>query len=404
VLIRRAWKTELDPTEQQRALLRRAAGVARFVWNWGLAERVKLYREKGESTSAFSQLKDLRARKATEFPWLGEVSKCVPQYALRHLEAAFAHFFRRVKERKAGKGRGPIGFPRFKARGRCRAAFTVEGESVRVEAVRIRLPRIGRVRLKERGYLPAEGPDCHLLGVTVSECAGRWFVAVQGEVEQEVTPATGAAVGVDLGVTALATCSDGRTFDNPRALRSAERRLARAQRAMARCQKGSRRRERAKARVARVYYQVGNLRRDALHKASAAIVGRGRVAEERPAAIGVESLNVKGMMANHHLARAIADASMGELRRLLGYKAEWCGSEVVEAATFYPSSKTCSRCGAVRAELDLGERVFRCEVCGLVLGRDLNAATNLRNVAAESAETENAHGVAGSPALAGGPR
>lgn len=390
--MRRAWKTELDPTESQRALLRRAAGAARFVYNWGLAERVKLYRERGESRSAFSQQKELRARKAAEFPWLAEVSTRVAEYALRDLDAAFSHFFRRVKERTAGRGSGPVGFPRFKVRGRCRESFGAPGVAVRVEARRLRLPVIGWVKLKERGYIPAEGPDCHLLGVRVREEAGRWFVAVQGEVEIEAAPATGEAVGVDAGVTTLATCSDGRTFENPRALRSAERRLARAQRKVARCEKGSRRRERAKARVARLHWRVGNLRRDALHKASAAIVGRGRAAEERPAAIGVENLNVKGMLANHHLARAIADASMGELRRQLGYKADWCGCELVEAGPFYPSSKTCSGCGAVRAELGLGERVFRCEECGLVMDRDLNAAVNLRNVAAKAAETQNGRG------------
>jgi len=399
----RAWKTELDPTDAQVALLRQAAGAARFVWNWGLGERIRLYREQGESTSAFSQLKQLRARKAEEFPWLAEASKCVPEYALRNLDAAFSHFFRRVKEKRAGKGSGPVGFPRFKARDRCRETFGVAGETVRVEQRRLRLPRIGWIRLKERGYLPAEGPDCHLQGVTVSESAGRWYVAVQAQIEQEIEAATGPVTGVDLGVSCLATCADGRRFENPRALLIAERRLARAQRALARCQKGSGRRERAKFRVARLHQRVSNVRQDAAHKATAAIVGRGLPADQRPASIGLETLNVKGMLSNHHLARALSDAGMGELRRQIGYKAEWCGCEIVAAPMFYPSSKTCSACGEVKDTLGLGERVFRCGACGLVIDRDLGAAINLRNVAAGSAETKNGHGGAVRPALSARP-
>lgn len=189
--IRRAYKVELDPNQAQRRQLLRHAGAARFAYNWGLARRIGEYRGTGKSSRAMAQHRELNALKKTAFPWMYEVSKCAPQEALRDLDRAFAAFFRRLGLKRQGKLRGPAGFPRFKSRKRGVGSFRLTGKVV-VEDTRIRLPRLGWLRLKERRYIP---PGAKALSASVSERAGRWFVSVL--VEEEIAPeeATGPAVG-----------------------------------------------------------------------------------------------------------------------------------------------------------------------------------------------------------------
>ncbi len=232
--------------------------------------------------------------------------------------------------------------------------------------------------MKEHGYLPE---DAKVLSAAVTEKAGRWFVSLQ--VEQEIpdsAPRVEHAVGVDVGIRHLAVTSDEQVFDNPQALKAAEVRLRRAQKAVSRRRKGSQNRRKAVARVARLHYRIGNVRKDALHKAASAITKSASV-------VVLESLNVSGMLRNRHLSKALSDASVAELHRQIEYKARWQGAVVLKAPPFYPSSKMCSHCGNVKQDLALGDRTYTCGVCGLVLDRDLNAAINLRNLAASSAVT-----------------
>ncbi|MBU1752156.1 MAG: transposase, partial [Chloroflexi bacterium] len=218
----------------------------------------------------------MNALKQTELAWMpvGEVSKCAPQEALRDLDRAFAHFFRRVKLKKQGQHTGPVGFPRFKSRKRGIGSFRLTGR-IRVFEDRIQLPRLGRLRLKERGYLPitSPGPDpaaaAKILSATVSERAGRWFVSLQVELDlPDPIPAQGVPLGVDLGVQTLATCSDGTTYANPKALQAAQQQLRRLQRQFARQQPGSRNREKTRRKIARLHYRIVNIRQDALHQAT----------------------------------------------------------------------------------------------------------------------------------------
>lgn len=306
--------------------------------------------------------------KKSELAWLYGYSKTIPQEALRDLDRAFQNFFRRVKQ-----GETP-GFPRFKSRKRGLGSFCLWG-SVHVAARRIKLPRLGWLRLKERNYLPTGGVK--VLSATVSERAGRWYVSLQ--VEEEITErqATGAPVGVDLGLHALAVCSNGQTYANPRALNRATKKVARCQRELSRRQRGSRNRARTKAKLARLHQRVAHLRQNAIHQATASIVAKTKPDDERPSVVVLEDLNVVGMMQNHKLARAIGDAGLGEFSRQMRYKCAWYGITVQRADRWYPSSKRCSGCGEVKASLLLSERVYRCETCGLVMDRDLNAARNL---------------------------
>jgi putative transposase len=327
------------------------------------------YAATGRPLNAIALHRELNRLKKTSFLWMYGVSKCAPQEALRDLDKAFHNFFE-------GRSR----FPRFRSKKRGAGGFRLTG-TIRVARDRIRLPRIGIMKLKEKGYLPVQG--VRILSATVSEHAGHWFVSLQVEEEIQVPANCGPVAGVDLGLPRLATVSDGTIIDNPKALRRYGRKLRRLQRSLSRKKKGGKNKEKERTRLARCHYKVACIRRDALHKATTMLA-------KTKSAIGVEDLAVANMMANHRLASSVADASLGEFMRMLEYKAEWYGSTLVKAGRFYPSTKRCSRCGAVKAEMRLTERIFRCDVCGLVMERDLNSALNLEQVAASWAETENA--------------
>jgi putative transposase len=370
VKIKRAYKTELDPNNAQRTSLLKHAGAARFAYNWGLAQRMEECVRTGKSSNAIELHRQLNVLKRTDFPWMYEVSKCAPQEALRDLDRAYRNFFE-------GRAR----YPRFRSRRRGGAGgFRLTG-SIRVFSGSVQLPRIGRVRLKEKDYLPTSG--VHILSATVSERAGRWFVSVQVEEEIQVPRNAGPVAGVDMGISKLATVSDGTVIENPRALTRFERKRKRLQRSLSRKTKDSRNGLDARMRLAACDFRVACIRRDAHHRATTMLARTKSV-------IGVESLNVAGLLKNHCVAKQLADAGVGEFLRQLEYKTKWSGGTAIAADMFFPSTKRCSSCGAVKDEMPLSERIFKCEVCEFEVDRDLNAALNLEWVAASWAETLNA--------------
>ncbi|MCI0731518.1 MAG: transposase [Chloroflexi bacterium] len=384
--IQRAYKTELNPNNHERTMLTGCAGTARYCYNWGLRQKLDAYQAGGKSPNYFELHRRLNALKKGELAWLYKYSKTIPQEALRNLDRAFDNFFRRVRQ-----GQKP-GFPKFKSRKRGIGSFRIWG-SIRVEQARIKLPRLGWLRLKEKGYLPTAGVK--VLSATISERAGRWFIALQVEEELEEQLATGPAVGVDLGIAHLATTSDGRVFRNPRVLQQSLERLARLNRELQRRKPESKNRARTQARLARLHYRIACLRREAIHQTTAAIVARTKPEAARPAVVVMETLNVTGMMQNERLARTIADVGMGEFCRQIAYKCRWAGSQLMQADCWFPSSKRCSGCEQVKAELSLSDRVYRCLACGLVIDRDLNAARNLALLATGSSPGSNACGDGG---------
>jgi putative transposase len=313
-----------------------------------------------------------------------EVSKCAVQEALRDLDSAFKHFFRKVQLKKQGKLKGKVGYPKFKKKSKGRGSFRFpEGKKIHVYPDAICLPRLGRLRLKEQSYIPT---TAKVLSATVSEKAGRWFVSVQVEEEQEKpVPTAPSAIGVDLGIKTLATLSDGTIFENPRVLKHALKKLKRLERAKSRRKKGSHNRAKARKAIAKTHARLANIRKDATHKLTSYL-------SKNHALVAIEDLHVAGMLKNHCLAQAVSDSNFGEIRRQLEYKAEWHGTHLVTIDRFYPSSKTCSGCGYIKPLLSLSQRVFVCESCGLTLDRDLNAAINLRNVAVGFTDTKNACG------------
>ena len=367
MVIMRAFKTELDLNNVQKTACARHAGAARWTFNWGLSRKLAAYQAGKKMPTAIDLHRELNALKKTELPWLYEVSKCAPQEALRNLDQAYAHFFRRVKEKKAGK-QVKAGFPKYKSKKHGVGSFRLTG-AIHIFEGAVQLPRLGRLRLKERGYLPVSG--VHLLSATVSERAGRWFVAVQAEVEIPDADTTGKAVaGVDLGIARLATVSDGTQIDNPHALKQALGKIKRLQRTVSRRQQGSANRKKAVQRLARAHSRVANIRQDTLHQTTS------RLAKTKSAVV-LEDLNVRGMLRNHRLAQAIADVGWHEFRRQLTYKGQWYGCQVFLADRYYPSTKRCSHCGNVKSEMGLGQRIYVCEACRVQIDRDLNAALNL---------------------------
>jgi len=367
MLIQRAYKTELDPNNVQKTLLRKHSGTARFAWNWALA-RIK---DKTSKPDAITLHRELNALKPTDFPWMYEVSKAAPQEALRNLQTAFNNFF---KANKSGK---KSGFPKFKSRRNTKQSFKLTG-TIKIESGRIQLPRLGWLRLKEQDYLPT-GKETHIFSATCSEHAGKWFVSVS--VEEETVPAENRSgiLGIDLGIKTLATCSDGTTFENPKALRNKQKQLRKLQRRFARQEKGSKRREKTRKRIAKLHYRISCIRKDAIHKATNWVAKT-----KQPKVVVLEDLNVNGMLRNHRLAGSISDASFHEFRFQMQYKQEWEGGSVVMADRFYPSSKTCSNCGCIKAELKLSERTYVCPSCGMSKDRDWNAAINLEQYGRKS--------------------
>jgi putative transposase len=360
-----AHKIALDPNAAQRLYFARAAGTARFAWNWALAEWRKQYAA-GDKPSEVSLRRQLNAIKRAQFPWMFDVTKCAVQEAIIDLGMAFRAFFKKR-----------VRYPRFKRKdGRasfCAAngvgTFGADGEL-------IKLPVIGWVRMREA--VRFAGP---LKRATVSFEGGRWFVSLMietNDVQPVEQPET--VVGVDLGVSAVATLSTGEIIAGPKSHTVALKRLRRANKALARKRRGSANFRKAKRRLSVLHAHIANVRRDATHKLTTWLTHTSR-------AIGIEDLNVRGMAANRCLARAVMDGGFYEFRRQLEYKARLYGSRIVVADRWYPSSKTCSCCGVIKDTLALSQRTYHCDDCGFEADRDVNAALNLARLAASSAVT-----------------
>ena len=369
------------------------AGAARFAYNVGLAH-VKEALDNGESPKWshydlrrwWNANKDeLAVNRDTGVVWWGQNSKEAYSGALRGLARGLSNWSQSRKGQRKGRR---VGFPRFKSKNTTmRFAYSTGFTAPKFsDPYGLKLPRIGRVHCMENVYKRVAG--ARLIRITVSRRAGHWYASLTVEREPaapaSVSSPKRGAVGVDLGVKNLATLSDGTVIPNPRALGTRLKALRKAQKALSRKTVDSARREKAKERVARLYARVADVRADAINKATTMIAGRYSV-------VCVEDLNVAGMMKNHHLARSVADASLGEFRRQLEYKAARSGAELRVVDRWFPSSKTCSNCGTVKAKLSLSERVFNCDACGLSMDRDLNAAINIQ-VAGSAPETLNARG------------
>jgi putative transposase len=362
VFVRTAYKCRAYPAPEQASVLNRTFGCVRVVWNRTLAWRHARYYGGEQVKTNFTQANAyLTAMKTTEeLAWLNEVSSVPLQQAIRHQQVAYTNFF-------AGRAR----YPRYKSR-TCRqsAEFTRSGFRYRDGA--LFLAKMDTPLAFVWSWPGVDPASIDPSTVTVSrDPCGRWYVSFAVDAaDPEQLPAVGSAVGVDLGIKDFAVTSGGEKIANPRSLARRERNLARYQRRLSRCQRGSANRAKAKAKVARAHRKVRAARTDFLHKASTRLVRAHDV-------IVVEDLAVKNMVRNRKLAKAISDCGWGAFRAMAEYKAARYGRHVITADRWYPSSKTCSVCGHLLADLSLKTRTWQCPSCGTGHDRDINAAKNI---------------------------
>lgn len=380
-----AVKVALDPTPRQERLLEGHAGAARFAYNLMLSHiQSQLARNEKADWSMYAMRRWWNEWKHEIAPWWAEYSKEAYNSAFESLAAALKNHF----DSKTGGRKGKrMGWPKFRSKRRATPQFAYTTGSFGVvegDPKRLKLPRVGRVHCMEDIARRVGGAK--VVRMSISRRAGRWYASLTVERDAPTVPVAprGGSVGVDLGVRALAALSDGTTIANPRHMGKSLRRLARAQRTLSRREKGSKRWQKARARVQRIHARIADQRRDGLHKLTDMLARTYRD-------ISIEDLNVEGMVRNHRLARAVSDCGFAELRRQLAYKSARTGAAVHIVDRWYPSSKTCSNCGTVKAKLSLNERTYRCDACGLRIDRDLNAAINIM-VAGSAPETLNARG------------
>ena len=362
------FRTKLIVTAPQAQYFARACGTARFAYNWALEKWIEQYRQHKQAPALVpppneaALRRELNRIKGTQFPWMYEVTKCAVQNAIRNLGTAFKNFFSNPKHFK---------YPKFKKKF-VDDSFTISNDQFKLdeELSRIHIPRLGWVRMCER--LRFKG--ARLLSATISRRADDWYVSISCEIKDlsHLSPAKNhGRVGVDLGISKLATLSDGHVFEAPKPLKSKLGKLRKLQKRLSRASKGSQNRLKLRLRVARLHRSIADIRADALHKLT-------HFLSANYSTVVIEDLNVKGMMSNRHLSRAIADIGFHEFRRQLAYKMALRGGELIVADRFFPSSRLCRHCGKRNTALELSDRQWQCPHCGCrIEDRDLNAALNL---------------------------
>jgi putative transposase len=357
--MQRAFRYRFYPTPEQETLLRRTIGCCRLAYNKALAARTEGWFQRGERISYAQTDRMLTGWKKEEsLHFLNEVSSVPLQQALRHLQTAFGNFW----EKRTG-------YPTFKKK-RGGGSATYTRSAFRFRDGQVFLAKCSEaLPIRWSRQLPA-GVEPSSVVVNLHP-SGRWHVSlkVDDPTIQPLPPSDG-QVGLDAGISALVTDSDGNTIANPRTVNRFQQRMRRAQKALSRKVKGSNNRRKAKVRVARIHARIGDIRQNHLHQLSTRLIRENQT-------IVVEDLNVRGMVKNHSLARAISDASWAELMRQLSYKAEWYGRKLVKVDRFFPSSKTCSACGHLLNKLPLRVRSWECPSCGATHDRDHNAARNI---------------------------
>ena len=359
----KAYRFRLYPTKAQAGQLSQHIGSCRFVYNWALNQKIKTYEQTKKSINHFDLDKKLPGLKI-ENPFLKDVNAQSLQGMTKRVDSAFTRFFREKK-----------GFPKFKSKKNPVQAFPVpQHYSVNFETSTVKLPKIGEIKAKLHREFTGD-----LRTATVSKTrTGKYFISILVENNEELpvkqTFSESTTIGIDVGIKDFAVHSTGEKIENPKYLKSSLKRLKVLQKRVSRKQKGSKNREKAKQRLAKLHERITNQRNDFQHKLSFRLVSENQ-------AIALETLNVKGMIKNHHLAQAISDSAWSSFVTKLEYKAVWYGKTILRIGQFEPSSKICNVCGFHNSELTLRDREWTCPDCKTKHDRDINAAINLKKFA-----------------------
>lgn len=382
----KSYKTEINPTQEQKQIINRTIGTCRYVYNFYLAHNKEIYENENKFVSGIDFSKWLNndfIPNNQEYQWIKEVSSKSVKQSIMNAEQAFKNFFK-------GKSR----FPKFKKKGKSDVKmYFVKTDSkviIPCERHRIKIPTLGWVRLKEKGYIPTNPDTYTIKSGSVSYKAGRYYVSVLVEQEEAYKSClTGDGIGIDLGLKDFAICSNGKIYKNinkSSRIKKLENKLKREQRSLSRkyedCKKTNNLKgvvtrqniQKQKLKVQKIHQRLGNIRTDYLNKVISELV------KTKPMWITIEDLNVKGMMKNKHLSKAVAQQKFFEFRTKLLANCNKYGIELRIADRFYPSSKTCHNCGSMKSDLKLSDRTYHCCECGYIEDRDYNASLNLRDV------------------------
>jgi putative transposase len=354
----KAHKIRLHPTEEQNGYFAKAAGTARFVWNWALAEWNRHY-EAGEKPTALKLKKQFNEIRREHFPWTWEVTKNASDQPILDLGKAFSAFFE-------GKARRP----RFKSKKRSKASFYLANDQFELGDHRLWVPKLGWVNMAENLRFTGK-----VTGARITKTADWWFVSLTVELPDALPERKPGAIGIDVGLNRLATLSSGEEYENQAFLKTALGKLRQANKRLHRRKLGSKNREKARRQMARLHYRITCMRDDVLHKLTTRLA-------DCYGTIGIEDLNLKGLLKNRRLSRSFSDAALGKLLNLLEAKVEQRGGQIIKVGRFFPSSKTCHSCGWKWEDMQLSDRVFLCQnpKCAyhhVEQDRDYNASLNI---------------------------
>jgi putative transposase len=366
-------KIRLEPNNKQITYFKKACGVARFCWNWGVAKWEEDYKQ-GLKPSGMTLKKEFNSIKKELFPFTYEVTKYASQQPFIQLQEAFNRYFKSLKSKTKIK----VGRPKFKKKGKSKDSFYIGGDQIVVKNQKVKIPNLGYVKLSEDIRFQGK-----FVNATITREANNWFISFTIEPLVSFLPCKNqTSIGVDLGSKAFVTISNGVQIFANKPLKANLRRLKRLSRQLDKKQhskyKGdkttkSKNYERQSQKVSKLHIRIANIRKDNIHKITTFLTDNFQN-------IAIEDLNTKGMMSNSKLSRAISDLGFYEFKRQLLYKAEQKQNRIVIADRFYPSSKTCSNCGSIKSDLKLKDRVYKCPDCGIEIDRDLNASINLKNL------------------------